>query len=70
MNDNDEDVIIIKDNLLPNAVIGIIAVGDGDKVCAIGIVVGEHILGRNSKCVEESRPFFMVILGEKVTKIF
>ena len=31
---------------LPYAVICIITVSYGDQVCAVGIVVGEHILGR------------------------
>ena len=44
-----EDAINTKYNNLPNAVIGIIAVCDGDKVCAVGIVVGEHILSKKSK---------------------
>ena len=33
-----------RSTVLPNDIIGIVAVGDGDDICAVGVVVGEHIL--------------------------
>ena len=33
-----------RSTVLPNDIIGIVAVGDGDDVRAVGVVVGEHIL--------------------------
>ena len=33
-----------KSSISPDDIISIIAVGDGDDICAVGVVVGEHIL--------------------------